>query len=283
MDPVFVIVKNMNEKISVYGSTGFIGGTFCNLFPDETIGIPRDQRCPESKNILYFISTTSNYNIFKDIHLDVKTNLNILLEVLQHCKENDIIFNYVSSGFVYGSDIINAKEEDVCDPKGFYSITKRTAEQLLISFCKTFDVKYRIMRIANVYGQDKTISPKKNVLGFLVGLLKENKPITLYDDGMQLRDYMHVTDVCRALKLVIDIGETNQIYNIASGNYLPFKEIIEMAKNIIQSKSELIYTETPRFNQIAQAKNFSLNVDKLKSLGFEQKISLKDGLQSICF
>lgn len=272
----------MSEKISVYGATGFIGGTFCNIFSEEVIQIPRDKREPKSKNILYLISTISNYNVFDNLHLDVDTNLTVLLDVFQHCKDKDLVFNYVSTGFVYGPDILYAKEDDYCDPKGFYSITKRTAEQLLISFCKTFDVKYRIMRIANVYGQDKTVSSKKNVLGFLINLMKENKPITLYDGGMQLRDYMHVSDVCRALKLVMDEGEVNQIYNIASGTALPFREIIEMVKKNIGSKSELLSTETPKFNQIAQAKNFALNVDKLKSLGFEQKISLEEGLQTIC-
>lgn len=271
------------NKISVYGATGFIGSTFCNMYSESIIKIPREQRNPESKNILYLISTISNYNIFDDLQLDVRTNLTVLLDVLQYCKDKDLTFNYVSTGFVYGPDILYAKEEDPCDPRGFYSITKRTAEQLLISFCKTFDVKYRIMRIANVYGQDKTVSSRKNVLGFLIELMKENKPITLYDDGMQLRDYMHVTDICRALKLVVDNGEINQIYNIATGAALPFRKIIEMVKENLGSESELISVETPKFNQIAQAKNFALNSDKLKSLGFVQDISLGDGLKSICF
>jgi nucleoside-diphosphate-sugar epimerase len=281
-DSSFFIVEE-KMKISVYGSSGFIGGTFCNLFSEDVIKIPRDQRKPESKNILYLISTISNYNVFDNLNLDVDTNLTVLLDTLQYCKDNDLIFNYVSTGFVYGPDIVYAKEDDPCDPRGFYSITKRTAEQLLISFCNTFDVKYRIMRIANVYGQDKTVSSKKNVLGFLIRLMKENKPITLYDDGMQLRDYMHVTDICKALKLVIDDGEINSIYNIASGNALPFREIIETVKKILRSESELISVETPKFNKIAQAKNFALNADKLKSLGFKPEIDLYSGLQSICF
>lgn len=270
------------SKVSVYGATGFIGGTFCDLYPEEVIKIPRDQREPESKNILYLISTISNYNVFDNLHLDVDTNLTVLLDTLQYCKDNELVFNYVSTGFVYGPDIVYAKEDDPCDPRGFYSITKRAAEQLLISFCKTFDVNYRIMRIANVYGQDKTVSSKKNVLGFLIELMKHNEPITLYDDGMQLRDYMHVSDICRALKLVMDKGEVSQIYNIASGTALPFREIIEMVKKNLGSESELLSIETPKFNQIAQAKNFALNADKLKSLGFEQKVSLEEGLQTLC-
>ena len=68
---------------------------------------------------------------------------------------------------------------------------------MIISFCQVYEVKYRILRIANVYGGDKTVSSKKNVLGFLVDLMKKNQPITLYNNGDDLRDYMHVTDICR--------------------------------------------------------------------------------------
>ena len=72
--------------ISVYGGTGFIGGAFCDLYPDEVVKIPRESRKPESKDILYLISTTSNYNILEDLHLDINTNLNVLMETLQHCQ-----------------------------------------------------------------------------------------------------------------------------------------------------------------------------------------------------
>lgn len=271
------------NKISVYGSTGFIGEAFCNLYPDEVVEIPRNSRPPITKNILYFISTTTNYNVYEDLHIDINTNLNILMDVLQYCKDEDIIFNYVSAGFVYGSDIIDAKEIDNPDPRGFYSITKRSAEQLLISFCNTFGVKYRIMRLANLYGTDKTVSPKKNVLGYMVSLMKQNKDITLYDNGEVLRDYMHVDDVCRALRLVMSKGNINEIYNIASGNPIQFRTIIEKLKEKLDSKSNLIGIETPEFYKMVQAKNFSLNVDKLKSLGFDPKYTLDEGLDILCY
>ena len=68
--------------ISVFGGTGFIGGAFCDLYPDEVIKIPRESRKPESKDILYLISTTSNYNILDNLHIDVNTNLNLLMKML---------------------------------------------------------------------------------------------------------------------------------------------------------------------------------------------------------
>lgn len=270
------------NKISVYGSTGFIGGTFSNLFLDDVIRIPREQRTPESNEVLYLISTTTNHNMLTDLTIDVDVNLRVLLETLEHCKNNKLTFNYVSTGFVYGLDIFDARENDVCNPKGFYSITKRAAEQLVISFCEVNDVNYRIMRIANVYGHDKTISPKKNVLGFLSQLMREDKDITLYNNGDDLRDYMHIIDICRALKIVIDEGDVNTIYNIASGESLPFRKILEIVRDKLNSQSKFIPIPTPRFNQLTIPKNCSLNVDKLKSLGFTPSIDLHEGLQSLC-
>ena len=270
------------NKLSVYGATGFIGGTFCDLYPDEIVKIPREERKPLSKDIIYFISTTTNSHVFEDLHKDVDTNLTVLMDVLEHCKDENITFNFVSSAFVYGTDIIDAKEDDVCEPGGFYSITKRCAEQLLISYCKTFGVKYRILRIANVYGDDKTVSAKKNVLKFLIGLMKEDKDLVLYDDGMQLRDYMHVGDICRAMKLVMEKGEINSIYNIVTGNSLPFKNIMEKARDFLGSKCIFNYVDYPEFNKIAQAYNYSVNGDKLKALGFKPQISFDEGLKSLC-
>ena len=67
--------------LSVYGA-GYIGGRYCEMYPNETPIIPREQRNPETQEILYFISTIDNSNIHTDITLDVKTNLSILCEVL---------------------------------------------------------------------------------------------------------------------------------------------------------------------------------------------------------
>ena len=273
----------MSDKISVYGGTGFIGGIFCQSYPEETIVIPREERRPQSNNVLYFLSTTSNYNVFQDLHVDINTNLNILMEVLEYCKDNDVVFNYMSTGFVYGNDIINAKETDHCDPRGFYSITKRTAEQLLVSYCETFGIKYRILRGTNTYGHDKTKSCKKNVLGHMVNLLKNNEEVILYDNGKFYKDYMHVEDVARAIKTVLDKGEVNTIYNIGTGHTRLYREIIYMARDLVSSKSNIVPVDTPDFYKKVQAKNFTLNVDKLYSLGFRHKISIEDGLRYLCF
>ena len=67
--------------------------------------------------------------------LDVKTNLNVLMETLEYCKSKDIVFNYVSTGFVYGPDILYASEEDSYDPEVSIQSLKvhRTVDYLFLS------------------------------------------------------------------------------------------------------------------------------------------------------
>lgn len=275
-------VKNMTDKISVFGGTGFIGNVFCKLYPKDTIIIPRESKEFNTKEVLYFISTTTNQSVFKDLHVDIDTNLKLFVDFLSNCKNRDVIINFISSGFVYGNDIVDAKETDCCNPTGFYSITKRCAEQLLISFCETFKIKYRIFRIGNVYGLDKTISPGKNVLAYMVRLLKEDKQIKLYDGGNFLKDYMFVEDICRSIKLIIDSGNINEVYNISSGESLSFRKIIENAKSIVNSSSEIVDVLIPPDQEFIQVKNMTLNNNKLKSLGFSCDANFHDGLQILC-
>lgn len=267
------------SKISVFGGTGFIGGTFCRLYSEDVVLIPKESRNFETQQVLYFISTTTNQNVFKDLHIDIDTNLSLFVDVLNNCKDKNAVFNFISSGFVYGNDVIDAKETDYCNPTGFYSITKRCAEQLLISFCETFGVKYRILRIGNVYGLDKTVSSGKNVLGYMINLLKKNQNIKLYDGGNFLKDYMYVEDICRAIKLILNKGNLNEIYNIASGDSFSFREIIEISKNLSESKSKIIDIPFPDDQKFIQVKNMTLNNKKLCSLNFSCEMNIERGLQ----
>ncbi len=280
-EKVLLDVISMND-ISVFGSTGYIGNTFCEKYPDKITRIDRNSKDFDTNQSLYFISTTTNQNVFKDIHIDIDTNLSLFVDILSKCKDRDIIFNFISSGFVYGNDVLDYKECYSCNPTGFYSITKRTAEQLLISYCKTFGIKYRILRIGNVYGFDKTVTPGKNVLGYMISLLKKNNPIKLFDGGNYLKDYMSVNDVCKAIDLVLEKGEVNEIYNIASGTSQSFRSIIMTARDILGSQSELIDVPMPEEQKYIQVKNMTLNIEKLKDLGFSCEMNLLEGLHKLC-
>jgi len=270
-----------SENISVFGGTGFIGGTFCKMFEQESLVIPHHQREPETNNVLYFISTVHNYNVFDDPHLDINTNLNVLIDVLEECKnKKGSVFNFISSWFVYGkTEDLPASEESQCEPRGFYSITKRTAEQLIVSYCETFDIDYRIIRLCNVYGTaDLKASKKRNALQFLTGEVVNSRDINLYDHGENIRDFMHVEDVSRAIRLVIEKAPLNDVINIGSGIPHKFIEIMTYVREKTNSTSNFNFITPPEFHKIVQVQDMYLDVTKLNNLNFKPKYTIWDGV-----
>jgi nucleoside-diphosphate-sugar epimerase len=269
------------EKITVFGGSGFIGGKFCELNNQSIIKVDRNDYQYKSKNILYFISTIDNYNIHKDLYVDIDTNLNVLMKVLSNIDKDDkdIVFNFVSSWFVYGKNEVLPFNENlsICNPTGFYSITKRAAEQMLISFCETFNIKYRIFRLANVLGEsDKKISRKKNALQYMIKCICENEDIELYEAGNAVRDYIYVDDVCDALSYCMQNAPVNEIINIGNGKPYILSDIINLTQKITNSTSKIVNIKPPHFHDVVQVKDSYLDIEKLRSYGYNNKYEIND-------
>lgn len=270
------------EKLSVFGGTGFIGGRYCYRNQD-TIVIDRESNTPLSKDALYLISTTHNYNVNTDVHLDINTNLNKLMDVLPNV---DGTFNFISSWFVYGKGYGNqhlpAHEYAYCNPTGFYSITKKAAEDLIVSYCETFGKSYRIMRLCNVIGGDPKAGKQKNALEYILQKIVNNETVEIYT-GDNYRNFLHVDDVCDAIKLVTEEGKYNDIYNIGSHNSERLIDIVQYAKEKVNSESRIKLVAPPRFHTIVQSTDFFMDCKKLRGLGFVQKYSMYDTIDQILF
>jgi nucleoside-diphosphate-sugar epimerase len=269
------------KDISLFGCTGFIGSRFCEMYKDNVIKIERNDYSPKSNNILYFISTVDNYHIHNNLHIDIDTNLSILMNVLSNIDRNDkdLVINFVSSWFVYGKNEILPFNEDTstCNPTGFYSITKRCAEQMLISFCETFDIKYRIFRLSNILGEgDGKISRKKNALQYIIKSLCYDEDVHLYQGGDTIRDYMYVDDACDAMYHCMIHSPINQIINIANGEPYVLGEVIHKAAILADSKSVIHNIDPPHFHSVVQVRNSYLDVSKLKSYGFKNNFTMDD-------
>ena len=268
-------------KIQVFGGSGFVGSEFTKQNPGCIVNA-RDDYSVKEKNILYMISTVTNYHVKTNPYIDIDTNLTTLMKVLEQIKNNMLqaedgyVLNFISSWFVYGETEMPAHEESNCYPNGFYSITKRCAEQLLISYCETFGIKYRILRLANVAGHgDKKASPQKNALQHMINELKAGRDVNVYDGGNLYRDYIHVSDVARAIKLIMKTGEINTTYNVGNGQPLLFKDMIEYAKELIGGEGKLVPIEIPQFHRTVQVRSMWMLSDKLKSLGYTPNYNMK--------
>lgn len=263
--------------LSLYGSTGIIGTYYKNLY--NTHNIPRNQLHPETKDVLYLISTTDNKTFKENAHIDVDTNLVQLMKRLEVCVASGITtFNFVSSWFVYGPDHTYPNEDALCNPNGFYSITKYAAEKLVKEYCSAFGINYRILRLGNVYGGPDSGSNKRNALHYLIGQLNNNQDINVHINVS--RDFIHIFDVCRALNFVCNKGDVNCIYNIGTGVPTRLGTALDTAKILLQSNGYVLRSNVPEGYD--QAVCFALNCERLHSLGFTHLISFEEGLHDLC-
>lgn len=267
--------------INLFGGSGFVGTTFKEKF--ECVVNDRNNLFPtltdDVTDILYLVSTIDNYNVTVNPYIDIETNLTTLIRVLENFRltgRRNVVFNFASSWFVYGDTDLPAREDSYCDPKGFYSITKRAAEQLLISYCETYKIQYRIFRFANVLGpNDKKASKKKNALTYLLNEIKQQKEIYLYDNGEFYRDYIHVSDLCYAMKLVMAKGKVNEIYNIGNGEKILFRDLIKYAVEKAKSRSTIYPIQQPDFHKQVQVKSMYMDNSKIRSLGYSPIFTIK--------
>lgn len=264
------------NKVSVFGGTGFIGSAFCKKNADPIV-IPRQNVKPESDTVVYFISTVDNYNIFTDSTLDIQTNLIHLMKVLEECKASVKEFIFISSWFVYGNTELPVKETSPCKPKGFYSITKHTAEMMLEFFCKTHGINYKIIRLGNVIGSgDTKVSKKKNVLQYLINEMRYNRDITLYKNGNFTRDFIYIQDVIDGIYHIMHHCPVNEIYNLSSGVPVLYSEVIKYARKKINSSSAILPMSITPFQESIQIDKAHIDVTKLRQLGFTSRYSIYD-------
>lgn len=224
--------------LTVFGGKGFVGSHYVDAYYHPAIGNiasinEREDYKAYSPDVLYFISTVHNQNVYSDPFLDIDTNLTILIKVLENWRNrldaSSGVFNFVSSWFV---------ESGV---KGFYTSTKKCAEELLESYCKAFGLQYRILRLCNIVGPgDSKVSKNKNALQYVIGQLSRDEDVLVRP---ALRQYMHVADCAKALELVLSKGSTNRVYSIGNNIPMDFPETIKYAKNVLQSKSTISYVD----------------------------------------
>jgi len=263
--------EGKERTISVFGPTGFVGSHFTQKSRFKAIPIARHNLTSQSREILYLVGTVHNYNVFTDVNVDIDTNLKVLVNTLEASRNiyPDLVFNFVSSWFVYGPGEIPFREDQPCNPKGFYSITKYAAELLLRSYCETYSLNYRIIRLGNVLGPgDSKTSAKKNAVQFMANMIRNGEDINLYEGGNVLRDFIHVDDVVLGLDLILEKAPMNQIFNLASGVGLRVGKLLHEFKTLTGSKSVLHQIETPKFHNLVQAKDSILDISKVKELGF---------------
>jgi dTDP-glucose 4,6-dehydratase len=173
-------------------------------------------------------------------------------------------FIQISTDEVYGSiERGSFTEESPLNPRNPYSASKSGADRLAFAYFATHGVPVIITRCSNNFGPNQY--PEKFIPLFITNAL-EDKPLPLYGDGRNVRDWIYVEDHCAAVDFLIERGQIGQTYNIAGGNEV---ENIVIARQICQQlgKPESLIQFVK--DRPGHDRRYSLNADKLTALGWK--------------
>lgn len=182
-------------------------------------------------------------------------------------------FVQISTDEVYGSVAEGAsRETDELRPRNPYSASKAGADRLAYSYWATFEVPIIITRASNNYGPNQF--PEKIIPLFITNAL-DDKPVPLYGDGLNERDWLHVADHCRAIDLLIERGVCGQVYNVGGGN--PVRNI-DLTRRILELTGKPESLITPVADRPGHDRRYALDTTKLASLGWEPQVLFERGL-----
>jgi len=187
----------------------------------------------------------------------------VLLEAARH-HPNLRRFVQVSTDEVYGDMPPGkyARESDPLHPRSPYAASKAGGDAQCVAFFETYGLPVVITRAANNIGPRQHV--EKLVPLFVTSALMD-RPLPLYGDGRQIRDWLYVGDHCNALDLVARKGEPGEVYNIGAGNHQENIRVAETLLQLVEKPLGLI-----RFveDRKGHDRRYAVDTTKLRSLGW---------------
>ena len=187
-------------------------------------------------------------------------------------------YHQISTDEVYG-DLGDGStnyfiEETPLAPNCPYAASKAAADLLVESFYKTYGFPATISRCSNNYGPFQF--PEKLIPYFFL-LAQENKPLPVYGDGKNIRDWLYVLDHCEAIDLILHKGKIGEIYNIGGHNE---KENLTIAKTILSflGRNEDLITFVE--DRLAHDRRYAMDPSKIeRELGWKPSVTFEEGIQ----
>ncbi len=183
-----------------------------------------------------------------------------------------------------GSELtaVATKEDDLIRPVSIYGSTKFAQEDLVRVACEALGIGYSILRLQNVYGEGQSLrNPYTGVLSILSTRVRCGLQLRVFEDGLESRDFVHVTDVVQAMLLSLTtVTSPNTVINVGSGVATPLLDVAVGLSEALGYASDVRVTAEYRFGDI---RHNVADISRLAEvLGFTPQVSLRDGLLRFC-
>ncbi len=229
------------ESVSSHPGYSFVQADICDA---EAIEKLVRQESPDA--IVHFAAES---HVDRSIHSPapvIQTNFNGTFTLLEAARQHKVArFVHVSTDEVYGS-IEPPHEADENYPvhaSSPYSASKAASDLLALSYYTTYKLNVSVTRASNNYGPYQF--PEK-LIPLMISNALEDKPLPVYGDGQQVRDWLYVEDHCRAICAVLEKGRPGEIYNVGGNCSLPNLDVIHRILKTTGKPASLITRVTDR-------------------------------------
>ena len=210
--------------------------------------------------------------------MDCDVNLIGLINMLEAARKHNVShFLMPSSAAVYGDlDTLPLTENMSGKPTSFYGLTKLTSEGYLRIYEQAFGLKTVCFRYSNVYGPRQGDGGEGGVISIFNRLIVEGKPLTVYGDGEQTRDFIYVEDVVEANIKAMGNNNCTGIYNVSTNTGTSVNELITRFR-AISGADFMVHYEAERIGDIKHSRLSNAKAER--DFGFVASTTLDDGLQ----
>ena len=276
---VTIVSKSLNKKENVSGTREKIDiliGDITNFdWLKQTISTLRPDY------IFHLAGQFTHYESFERPLYDVDVNTKTTLVILESMKEMEkkcrLIFG--STLWVVGRPVsLPIDEETPCSPLNIYAADRLASEHYCKIYNLVYDLDTIIMRLSNTYGpREQHDNPRKAALNYLLYKGYQGEDITIYGDGKFYKDYVYVTDVISAAEILMKKGKSGEVYFVGTNTPTWFYKIGEIIEEITEGR--IVYVKPSDYHNRIDVGNIVVNNNKIKSLGWNWKISVREGLE----
>jgi len=265
---------NLDNLASVAGNPGYslVVGDVCDA---NAVAAALPEDCD---GIVHFAAESHVDRSILSAEEFVRTNVlgtQVMLDVARHRKVKR--FLHISTDEVGGDMPPNGwfQEDDALRPNSPYAASKTAAEHFVRAAARTFGIDTVITRTSNNYGPYQF--PEK-LLPLAISNALEDRPIPVYGDGLQIRDWVHVTDNCRALVAVFERGRAGETYHIGGGHPMPNIDVLKLLLKTLSKPESLLTSVTDR---LGHDRRYAVDFTRTtRELGWRPEIPFDEGLRA---
>jgi UDP-glucose 4-epimerase len=222
----------------------------------------------------------SNHDPLLDLDINCRGHLNLLLALSQINRRAKVVFT--SSRFVYGSIDYNPVDEShPFNCLSVYGIHKLGGEKYYRFYHDAHGLDTVSLRITNPFGPRQQMKHSKyGIVNWFIRLALEGKPLTVFGEGLQKRDYIYVEDVAEGIMSAALTPETaGQVYNLGTGVGTPFIDMVRLVAQALPG-TEIQHLPWPQERYFVETGDFVADISRLReATGWAPPTSLREGIE----